>query len=109
MNEKLVKDIKRVTDYMDKQTGMPGLYRTSPTATGDGVVVRAFPYTMRELTQMSIAGVPHETVRWSIQTKYLDDVQAGAVLDVGGSRYQVQSSVKDELNVEWTIFTRKMR
>ena len=112
MNPVLVEQIRKAARYMDKQVGMKGSYKVQPGSTPimqTPVTVRSYPIEMREMDALTRSGLSLDTVRWVMCTEHQAEVRAGDVLAVGGQNYEVLQAIKDELNVEWTLYTRKMR
>lgn len=125
MRADLVRRIRRVTTYMDKSIGQKAIYRVrtqgdvdvttgvvAQTVANTNVEVRSRPLSVRERSDLTQAGLGQVDAAWFMQTTYRSgDVQAGHFLEVpvGGFEYEVLSATKDELDIEWTIYTRRLR
>jgi hypothetical protein len=111
MKDMLVRDIRRLTTMMDRDLGSAATYRVSPAGASTAVFVRSKPIGIRERTDLSQAGLTDVDAVWFLQTTYIANVLPGHILEVpvGGFKYEVKTATKDELDIEWTIFTRRIR
>ncbi len=75
------------------------------------VVIRPWPFTARELSDRSSAGLVQVDARWTMRVVYAGEVEPGDRIDVKGMVYEVVPSgaTQDELGVEWTILTRRLK
>ncbi len=119
---RLIRDTKALLNKLDLQHGLRATYRVPSEGVPDiqtgqvtvsnddkSVIVRPLPYTIDELTQLTSAGITMDMVRWRMQVKYKDTVQDGDILIVSSMRYAINKAEKDQLGVEWTLFTTRMR
>lgn len=76
-----------------------------------GIKVRPAKLSVTELSSLSQAGFTQIDQVWKLRKAYAADVRPGHLLDVGGFLYEIiEGGIQlDELQLEWTLFTRRRR
>ena len=109
---------------LDKHYGTPATYKvptgsTFDVTTGQTVVtfsetsirVRPAQLSVVERSELSRAGFTQFDQAWKFRKAYVSDVRPGHLLDVSGFTYEIVAGgvQLDELQLEWTVFTRRRR
>lgn len=108
----LVRNARRLADRLDARFGQDAWYRTTASETGTKVRVRSLPLTVRERSDLTRAGLTDIAARWRMQTKYRSDVKSKHMLYVSGFLHEIldqPAAEADQLGIEWTIYTRRMK
>ena len=125
MADRMITQSDELLQRLDKRFGLDASFTSVGAATTtpgsgkivrsdvvtDNIKVRSKPLTIRDLDDLSRAGLQQVDTRWGMRKAYVDNIKAEDLLSIDGTgfTYVVLQATLDQLQLDWLILTRRQR